>query len=127
MLGGGDVAGVGWAAGIERLAMLSDIPSPQPVDVMMIGTSEPHMATLFRLAMPLREQGLRVETGYASNLGKQMKRADRINAGHVVILGDDEAARQVAMVRSMTDGQQDGVAINDLVEHMICRIRQRQI
>jgi histidyl-tRNA synthetase len=56
-----------------------------------------------------------------------MKRADRINAGHVVILGDDEAARQVAMVRSMTDGQQDEVAINDLVEHMIGRIRQRQI
>ncbi len=85
------------------------------------------MATLFQLAMPLREQGLRVETGYASNLGKQMKRADRINAGHVVILGDDEAARQVAMVRSMTDGHQDEVAINDLVEHMIGRIRQRQI
>lgn len=127
MLGGGDIAGVGWAAGIERLAMLSDIPSPPPVDVMMIGTSEPHMATLFQLAMPLREQGLRVETGYASNLGKQMKRADRINADHVVILGDDEAARQVAMVRSMTDGHQDEVAINDLVEHMIGRIRQRQI
>ncbi|MEC8728370.1 MAG: histidine--tRNA ligase [Candidatus Puniceispirillales bacterium] len=123
MLGGGDIAGVGWAAGIERLAMLSDIPPSKPVDLMMIGMAEPHMATLFRLAMLLREHGLRVESAYASNLGKQMKRADRLKAGYVVILGDDEAEKKMVMVRSMTDGQQNEVAIDDLVNHMISRIQ----
>lgn len=122
MLGGGEVSGVGWAAGIERLAMLSDIPPLKPVDVMMIGMSDAHMATLFRLAMPLRDHGLRIETAYATNLGKQMKRANRLRSRYVVILGDDEAARNVVMLRSMADGQQSEIAIDDLASHFMSPI-----
>jgi len=125
MLGGGDVSGVGWAAGIERLAMLADVPPQQAVNVMMIGMSDDHMARLFPLAVSLRQQGLRVETGYAPHLGKQMKRADRIEAGHVVILGDDEAARGVAILRSMVDGAQTEVALVDLVAHLLAQHKEQ--
>ena len=125
MLGGGDVSGVGWAAGIERLAMLADVPPQQAVNVMMIGMSDDHMARLFPLAVSLRQQGLRVETGYAPHLGKQMKRADRIEARHVVILGDDEAARGVAILRSMVDGAQTEVALVDLVAHLLAQHKEQ--
>ena len=121
MLGGGDVSGVGWAAGIERLAMLADAPQVSEVDVMMIGMSDDHMTTLFPMALSLRQAGLRVETGYATHLGKQMKRADRIQAGQVIILGDDEAARGVAILRGMTDGEQTEVALTDIVDHLLAR------
>ena len=125
MLGGGDVSGVGWAAGIERLAMLADVPPQQAVNVMMIGMSDDHMARLFPLAASLRQQGLRVETGYAPHLGKQMKRADRIEARHVVILGDDEAARGVVILRSMVDGAQTEVALVDLVAHLLAQHKEQ--
>jgi len=125
MLGGGDVSGVGWAAGIERLAMLADVPPQQAVNVMMIGMSDDHMARLFPLAVSLRQQGLRVETGYAPHLGKQMKRADRIEARQVVILGDDEAARGVAILRSMVDGAQIEVALVDLVAHLLAQHKEQ--
>ena len=125
MLGGGDVSGVGWAAGIERLAMLADVPPQQAVNVMMIGMSDDHMARLFPLAVSLRQQGLRVETGYAPHLGKQMKRADRIEARHVVILGDDEAARGVVILRSMVDGAQTEVALVDLVAHLLAQHKEQ--
>ena len=125
MLGGGDVSGVGWAAGIERLAMLADVPPQQAVNVMMIGMSDDHMARLFPLAVSLRQQGLRVETGYAPHLGKQMKRADRIEAQQVVILGDDEAARGVAILRSMVDGAQTEVALVDLVAHLLAQHKEQ--
>ena len=125
MLGGGDVSGVGWAAGIERLAMLADVPPQQAVNVMMIGMSDDHMAILFPLAVSLRQQGLRVETGYAPHLGKQMKRADRIEAQQVVILGDDEAARGVAILRSMVDGAQIEVALVDLVAHLLAQHKEQ--
>ena len=125
MLGGGDVSGVGWAAGIERLAMLADVPPQQAVNVMMIGMSDDHMARLFPLAASLRQQGLRVETGYAPHLGKQMKRADRIEAQQVVILGDDEAARGVAILRSMVDGAQTEVALVDLVAHLLAQHKEQ--
>ena len=125
MLGGGDVSGVGWAAGIERLAMLADVPPQQAVNVMMIGMSDDHMARLFPLAVSLRQQGLRVETGYGPHLGKQMKRADRIEAQQVVILGDDEAARGVAILRSMVDGAQTEVALVDLVAHLLAQHKEQ--
>ena len=125
MLGGGDVSGVGWAAGIERLAMLADVPPQQAVNVMMIGMSDDHMARLFPLAVSLRQQGLRVETGYATHLGKQMKRADRIEAQQVVILGDDEAARGVVILRSMVDGAQTEVALVDLVAHLLAQHKEQ--
>ena len=125
MLGGGDVSGVGWAAGIERLAMLADVPPQQAVNVMMIGMSDDHMARLFPLAASLRQQGLRVETGYAPHLGKQMKRADRIEAQQVVILGDDEAARGVAILRSMVDGAQTEVVLVDLVAHLLAQHKEQ--
>jgi histidyl-tRNA synthetase len=80
---------------------------------------------LFPLAVSLRQQGLRVETGYAPHLGKQMKRADRIEAGHVVILGDDEAARGVAILRSMVDGAQTEVALVDLVAHLLAQHKEQ--
>ncbi|MDA0909792.1 MAG: histidine--tRNA ligase [Proteobacteria bacterium] len=125
MLGGGDVSGVGWAAGIERLAMLADVPPQQAVNVMMIGMSDDHMARLFPLAVSLRQQGLRVETGYAPHLGKQMKRADRIEAQQVVILGDDEAARGVAILRSMVDGAQTEVVLVDLVANLLAQHKEQ--
>lgn len=125
MLGGGDVSGVGWAAGIERLAMLADVPAPPAVDVMMIGMSDDHMARLFPLSVSLRQAGLRVETGYAPHLGKQMKRADRIKARQVVILGDDEAARGVAILRSMADGEQTEVALTDMVAHFCAQDEEK--
>ena len=117
MLGGADVAGVGWAAGVERLAMLvgASTPPPPVVDVMLIGLSDELLMRLFPLGAELRRAGLRVELGYTHNLGKQLKRADRINARYAVILGEDEASRDVAILRDMESGAQEEVALADLV------------
>ena len=68
MLGGADVAGVGWAAGIERLAMLTEAPVAPSVDVMLIGLSDELLVRLFPLGAELRRVGLRVELGYTHNL-----------------------------------------------------------
>ena len=114
MLGGADVAGVGWAAGIERLAMLTEAPVAPSVDVMLIGLSDELLVRLFPLGAELRRVGLRVELGYTHNLGKQLKRADRINARYAVILGDDEARRDGAILRDMESGAQEEVALKDL-------------
>ena len=118
MLGGANVAGVGWAAGIERLAMLLEAPTPLAVDIMLIGLSDDLLVRLFPLGVELRRAGLHVELGYASHLGKQLKRADRINAKRAVILGADEASRDVAMVRDMASGAQVEIALTDLITYL---------
>ncbi len=62
--------------------------------------------------------GYHVDLGYSGNLKKRMKRADNINAIAVIILGEDELARNAATVRDMQNGEQAEVPLSELREHL---------
>ena len=114
MLGGPPVAGVGWAAGVERLAMLlGDVEAVVPrVAVMpMDGDVE---ASCFALAEQLRSQGIAVDLPTGGAIGKRMKKADRAGIHVAVILGSDEAATNTAQIRDLRTGTQQAFAQTDL-------------
>ena len=113
LMGGPPLPGVGWAAGIERLAMLiATPPPPQPVALVPIGEACEIVA--LKLAEDLRSQGLPVDLGYSGNLGRRLRRADKIGAFAAILLGDDELARGVATVRDLISGTQNEVLLSDL-------------
>ena len=116
MMGGRETPGVGWAGGIERLAMLGgDAPSAsRPIVVIPVG-DDAQVASL-TLTEKLRRIGYRVDIGYSGNLSRRMKRANRLNAVAIVILGDKELARQMATVRHMDTGEQEEVLLASLPE-----------
>ncbi len=118
-LGGPATPGVGWAAGIERLSMLirKDMPVTRPAAVIPVGNSAQVQAE--KIAHELRRKGLSVEMGYRGNLGKRMKRANKFNARIAIILGDEELARGVAMVRDLDSGDQTEIALDDITAHVI--------
>ena len=55
-----------------------------------------------------------IELGFSGNMGKRLKRADKLNARAAVILGDDELQRGVAAVRDLDAGAQEEVALDRL-------------
>ncbi len=57
---------------------------------------------------------MRVELGYRGNMGKRMKRANKVNARAAVILGEDELAKSVAAVRDLDSGEQREVPLEAL-------------
>ena len=118
LMGGSDTPGVGWAAGIERLAMMIDgAPEPaRPIAVIPIGEEAEKVA--LRLADQLRRQGLPVELGYRGNLKRRLTRANRLNARAAVIIGDDELARQSATVRDLDSGEQASVPLQALADRL---------
>jgi histidyl-tRNA synthetase len=118
LMGGPAMAGVGWAAGIERLAMLIAAPPvPQrPVALVPIGDEAEVFALV--LAEELRNAGLVVDLGYSGNLQRRMRRADRIGARAAVLLGDDELARSAATVRDLDSGAQSEVALDALAARL---------
>ncbi|MBM3488242.1 MAG: histidine--tRNA ligase [Alphaproteobacteria bacterium] len=118
-MGGPAIPGVGWAAGIERLAMLvaDTPPARRPVAVVPVGEAAEREA--LRIAARLRAAGLRVDLGYRGNLARRMKQANRVNAAHAVILGDDEIAAGAATVRDLDSGTQARVALADLAAHLL--------
>jgi len=114
LMGGPALPGVGWAAGIERLALLIAEPPlpPHPVALVPIGAAG-EVAAL-KLAEDLRDHGLSIDLGYSGNLGRRLRRADRIGAFAAILLGDDELARGAATLRDLVTGSQSEVPLAEL-------------
>ena len=113
-MGGPAVPGVGWAAGVERLAMLLVEPPPRPSTVVVVPVSEAEETVALGALQALRRAGIRAEMGYKGNLRRRMERANRIGASAAVIIGGAEAERGVAQVRDLATGEQAEVALADL-------------
>ncbi|MBV9687110.1 MAG: histidine--tRNA ligase [Alphaproteobacteria bacterium] len=114
MMGGPATPGIGWAAGIERLAMLIPEPAgpPRPIALVPVGPAGERLA--LRLAEELRDVALPVDLGYSGNLARRMRRANRIGARAAVLIGDDEIARGVAGLRDLDSGAQSDVPLDEL-------------
>ncbi|WP_343565442.1 histidine--tRNA ligase [Kiloniella sp. b19] len=117
-MGGPDTPGVGFAAGVERLAMLSDrvVEAPRPLAIIPMGAEAETMA--FKVASDLRYAGHRVELGYSGNMKKRLTRANRDNAFAAIILGEDELAQGAVTFRDLTSGEQELVKL-DLLEQRL--------
>ncbi|MEQ8666652.1 MAG: histidine--tRNA ligase [Rhodospirillales bacterium] len=117
-MGGPTTPGVGWAAGVERLAMMIDEPEPlnRPISVIPVGDDA--FEPCFRLVQRLRHAGFAVDFGYSGNMKKRMKRADKARSVAAVVIGSDELAKDVAAVRDMETGEQIDVAMSSLEEHL---------
>jgi histidyl-tRNA synthetase len=118
LMGGPAMPGVGWAAGIERLAMLIGEPPAPPRPVALVPIGEAAEARLLALAEQLRDAGLAVEFGYSGNLQRRMRRADRIGARAAVLLGGDELARGEATLRDFDSGAQEAVPLTGLTARL---------
>lgn len=117
-MGGPDTPGVGWAAGIERLAELAGEPAagPGPIAVVPVGTENSGAA--LAITERLRAAGLRVDLGYSGNMQKRLKRAHKLGAAAAVILGSDELASGKATLRDMQSGEQSEVALDALEQSL---------
>ncbi len=114
-MGGPQTAAVGWAAGIERMAMLIAQPRAEAAPVAVIPVGDDAEPAAFALVQRLRGAGIRAEIGYRGNLRRRMERANRIGARAAVILGAEEAARGVAQLKDLATGEQSEMALADLV------------
>ena len=117
-MGGPPTPAVGWAAGIERLAMLlGEAPEP-PWAFAIIPVGDAAEAACIRLMQSLRRDGLRAEMAYRGNLKRRLERAGKSRARAAVILGEDELARELAQVRDLHSGETTEVPLGELPSHL---------
>jgi histidyl-tRNA synthetase len=115
-LGGPETAGVGWAAGVERLAMLLEEPAGDVLDAVVVPMGADAEARATGLVADLRRAGVAVEMAYKGKMKARMAKADALGARFAIILGDDELAKGVAAVKTLGAGTQVEVAFADLAE-----------
>lgn len=114
-LGGPDVPAIGFACGMERLAMLlPEAPSARPdFHVAVLAAEGAHgLDTAFALTQALRDAGFTGEMDAAPRSMKAaMRQADKSGARHALVLGTDELAAGTVVVKRMDDGTQTTVTL----------------
>ncbi|MCF8473524.1 MAG: histidine--tRNA ligase [Emcibacter sp.] len=119
-MGGQSTAGIGWAAGMERL---SDLISPdlvtqdtRPVSIIPVG--DDCQTEALKLAYRLRKADYIIDMSYRGNMAKRMKRANKISSMAAIIIGEDELKRGTVMIKNFDDGSQTEIALDQVMTHL---------
>ena len=118
--GGPVTPAIGFAIGMERITSLlkssgtDTIPAPS---VFIAAIGETAVKECLAMADRLRENGIWAELGYAGNsLKSQLRRADRLSTGYVLVIGDDEIASGRLKWKRLSDGSQGEIAISEVYD-----------
>lgn len=120
-LGGQDVPGIGFACGMERLALMLggslDQPDAQRPDFYFVVLDPRAADTALLAAQVLREAGLGGEISFDSkSLKSQMRQASRSRAEYCIIMGEAEYTAQKVIVKHMDSGEQVPIPIATLAD-----------
>jgi len=123
LLGGPDHPAIGFALGMERVVSLLEekaASEEKNPDLFVAALGENAEKVCFNWIMELRKSGMWVEMDYGSKgLKAQMKRADRLGANKVFIVGEDELASGKGVLRDMETKVQDEVDLKDSVANLL--------
>ena len=115
-LGGPHTPAVGWAAGIERLAMMLEVPPPERPSVIIIPRGPRAELKAQGILVGLRAKGVAADMAYRGNMKKRLGRANEAGAAYALIIGDDELDRGEAQLKDLASGEQRGVSLNLIAE-----------
>jgi histidyl-tRNA synthetase len=114
-LGGPDVPGVGFACGMERLALLMGKADVSVLDFFIVATCPDTLKQAFSLAQELRDANFCGEVAFSvAGLKSLMRQAHKSGARWCLIIGQDEAAASAVTLKNMADGSQAFVPMADI-------------
>ncbi|MGL5902309.1 MAG: histidine--tRNA ligase, partial [Cetobacterium sp.] len=114
-LGDKEIPAFGFAAGVERIMMLLGDEFPKrDLDVYIAWLGESTMDCGFKIANDLRLAGKSVAIDYNSKgMKSHMKKADKVGAKNVIIIGEDEMSKGVVMLKDFINRTQEEVSIEN--------------
>jgi histidyl-tRNA synthetase len=127
-LGGPDIAATGFAIGFDRLSEIAGLNASEFVrkpDIFLAALGRKSGLQAFEWSCALGLEGIYAEMDFGDkSLKSQMKRADRLDAAYVLMLGEDELEKGVVILRNMRTQEQIPIAIGDVVENLKARLRK---
>jgi histidyl-tRNA synthetase len=119
-LGGPQIPATGFAIGFDRLAEISGLKPAdyyRKPDVFVAALGEKSQSLAFEWICRLGLTGIGAEMDFSDkSLKSQMKRADRLGASYVMILGDKELEERAAILRNMATKEQASVSLDNVIE-----------
>lgn len=123
-IGGPSAPGIGFAMSIERLLLAMDaegiaFDEEPELEVYIVTLGDDAKRVGVNLLTQLRQAGVRSDIDYMGRgMKAQMKSGDRLKAQAVIVIGDDEVAEDVVMLRNMSNREQNKVSTSKLIEEV---------
>lgn len=118
ILGNAKVPAIGFAAGMERIAMLMDESlienKEEKIFVIHFNDTQDYFV---KIISKLRENGIKINFDYnPKSFGAQMKKANKINAEYVLILGEEEQNKNIITMKKFSTGEQKEYTFEEILE-----------
>lgn len=117
-MGGPDCPSIGWAAGIERLALMIDLPQKSKIKIGVIDIDHSHGEFLMKVTEMLRHKNLFVYWSASGNLTKQIKKCEREGCQYMVLFGEKEIQSQNVQIKNLTAGEQKEIPIDQIPSYI---------
>ncbi|HEY4717287.1 MAG TPA: histidine--tRNA ligase [bacterium] len=115
-MGGEPTPAAGFAIGVERLIDIADIKNKflNPL-LFVLSLGAAASAAGLKIASNLRERGIYVEFGYNErSLKSQLRRANKLGARFVLIIGENEMKSGAVTLKNMEAGTQESISLKDI-------------
>ncbi|ATW47568.1 histidine--tRNA ligase [Streptomyces peucetius] len=128
MIGGPSLPSVGWALGVDRTVLALEaegveLEIPAATSVYAVPLGEEARRVLFGVVTELRKAGVATDFSYGGRgLKSAMKNANRSGARYAIIGGERDLAEGVVQLKDMESGEQEPVALADLVAEVRARL-----
>jgi histidyl-tRNA synthetase len=111
-MGGPDLPGIGWAAGVERLMLATLAPSLPVVSVVVAPAEKNHAFYAQRLAQALRDAGFSAEVWFEGSLKKRLKKTSQRAIPHLIFIDEEELATETLSLKVMKTGGQHRLSLD---------------
>ncbi len=117
-LGGSDIPGIGWAAGIERLKNLIDYKPVNISPILLIPTDKKYLSHIFDLSGKLYLKKINNQIIDYFNLKKSLKYANKIKVKTAIIIGEYEFNNSLVSYKNLESGEQFYMSQKELFEKL---------
>lgn len=119
LLGGDDVEGVGFAAGVERLALLCQLPENlvRPCAILPLNIEQQNFA--MKLAHDLRKEDIPIFFDLNTKFDKALKNAIKANAKYAIFIGEEELAHERVKLKNLDTRTEELITIEELFTRVI--------
>ena len=117
-LGGPEIPGIGWAAGIERISMLMELPNNNNAQVHLAITDEKFKPHLQKIIKYMKENQISFYWNYKFNLKKSLSKANSNNISNVIIIGENEFNNDFFTLKHLKSGEQFELKIDKVKNYI---------
>jgi histidyl-tRNA synthetase len=119
-----NIAGIGFALGIERILLatgqIQDTPTAIDAYMVVMESDSDYQREAFKIVDRLRKAHLNVDMTYTGDrsVKSQFSRANKLNARFTLILGEEEFKNRCIAVKDMTNRTQENVKMENVLEYL---------